>query len=358
MSRLSHAHYLKLTPEVIILGIISGVVSSAVSMCHALLNLTNLYLLVAVLGVFLASLIMISGLGKGHMVQVRYAFLVSIAGGATTFLGSYFGYSGILTSITLCIIVPFIALTTNSTTMIASSVLYIVDMFIIGSGIPGGLETAYWYGISFVGGGVLTISVFYAVNRVLKTPGQSDEHIHFNPGLVFRDWSKNIRFAILLTIAVLIANIISYAFNLLQGYWIPMTALLLLKSDYEFSKKRIKHRFLGTILGSIAAFFIISFIDNKIALALLMFPIFFCIVVALARHYGAYTFFLTVMITVLFNLVSPMEHHIVTEHRLEDTLLGIVSVIVVLWLIRPIINRILKLGPALNEAAKIIKLKE
>lgn len=358
MSKLSHDYYLKLTPEAILLGIISGIVASAISLCHALLDLTNLYLLVAVLGVFLASLIMISGIGKGHLTQVKYGFLVATAGGVTTFLGSYFGHSGILTSITICIIIPFIALTTHSTVMIASSVLYIVDMFIIGSGVPGSLEMAICYGISFLGGGTSIILLFYSINRALKTPDITDEHIHFRKELVFRDWHKNIRFALLLTTAVLIANIISYTFNLLQGYWIPMTAMLILKSDYEFSKKRIKHRFIGTLLGSIAAFFIISVIDSKIVLALMMLPIFFCIVIALAKHYGAYTFFLTVMITVLFNLISPMERHIVTEHRLEDTLLGILSVIIVLWLIHPIINKLLKLGPIFTEAAKVINLKE
>lgn len=358
MSKLSHDYYLKLTPDAILLGVISGIVAAAISLCHALLGLTSLYLLVAVLGTFLASLIMISGLEKGHLTQVKYGFLVAIAGGFTTFLGSYFGHSGVLTSITLLIIIPFIALTTGSTVMIASSVLYIVDMFIIGSGLPGNLEMAFWYGVSFFGGGVAIILPFYYINRIFKTPEVTQEHIHFKKELVFRDWQKNIRFALLLTSAVLIANIISYAFNLLQGYWIPMTAMLMLKSDYEFSKKRIKHRFIGTLLGSVAAFFIISMIESKISLALLMLPIFFCIVIALAKHYGAYTFFLTVMITVLFNLISPLERHIITEHRLEDTLLGIVSVIVVLWLIHPIINKILKLGPAFNEMTKAIKLKK
>lgn len=351
-SKLSHDYYLKLTPEAIVLGVISGIVASAISLCHALMGLTNLYLLVAVLGVFLASLIMISGMDKGHLTQVKYGFLVAIAGGVTTFFGSYFGHSGVLTSITICIIIPFIALTTNSTVMIASSVLYIVDMFIIGSGVPGSLEMAFWYGVSFFGGGTAIILLFYWINRLLKTPDVTDEHIPFSRELVFIGWQKNIRFAVLLTSAVLIANIISYAFNLLQGYWIPMTAMLLLKSDYEFSKKRIKHRFIGTLLGSIAAFFIISMVESKIALALMMLPIFFCIVIALAKHYGAYTFFLTVMITVLFNLISPMERHIITEHRLEDTLLGILSVIVVLWLIHPIINKLLKLGPTLNQVVK------
>lgn len=352
MSKFSHDHYIKLTPEAILLGVISGIVASAISLCHALLNLTNLYLIVAVLGVFLASLIMLSGIDKGHLTQVKYGFLVTVAGGVTTFFGSYFGHSGVLTSITICIIIPFIALTTNSTVMIASSVLYIVDMFIIGSGVPGELEMAFWYGVSFFGGGTAIILLFYWINRILKTPDVTDEHIHFSKKLVFQDWQKNIRFAFLLTSAVLIANIISYAFNLLQGYWIPMTAMLLLKSDYEFSKKRIKHRFIGTLLGSIAAFFIISMVENKIVLALLMLPIFFCIVIALAKHYGAYTFFLTVMITILFNLISPLEKNIITSQRLEDTLLGIFSVIVVLWLMQPIINRVLKLGSTLNQVAK------
>jgi len=320
--------------QTIILGLQSGLIVSLLGLIHSVFHLQNLNILMALIGALVIGLLQTIALRGSLNRRLRYTFASSIIVGIAFFLGSYLGHSYWLTSLGLIILIPLVALSSGSDHMLASIFLFSADLFIVGSGMPGNLSEAIWYGVFFAIGGLLTwLSVylwyrkFPLTNDTVAIPGAlSFERL-------FGGYQKHVRFALLLTLAVLIGNTISYLFKLPQGYWVPMTAMLLLKSDLDLSRKKIGHRLYGTLLGSVLAFVVIMLVSSKIVLSLLMFPLMFLMVIALAKHYGAYTFFLTIAVTVMMNLIEP-DGYLITEHRVVDTVLGVAAVVIIIWIMK------------------------
>jgi len=327
-------NYLEISAATVRLGVITGLFAGILALAYVFASPDNLYIILAEVAILVVGLIKTVGLNEGYVIQVKYSMLMAITGGIATFVGSYFGYSGLFTTLILCCIVPFIGLTAGSTKMIAALALFTVDMFVIGTGVPANFLVAVYYGFSFCIGGIILISIFYLVNRYFTSPNFSDiGKQEFSIRIIFKNCSEHYDYMLIITTAVVVANIISYYFNLLNGFWIPMTALLILKSDYKFSKTRINHRFVGTILGSIVVFILFFFVFNQLLFAILLFPVFFFIIIAFAKHYGSYTFFLTIMVAILYGLFIPNRYETI-EYRVIDTVIGIAAAITILYLVR------------------------
>ncbi|TXI91222.1 MAG: FUSC family protein [Neisseriales bacterium] len=322
----------------IVLGVQSGIIVSLFGLIHSVLKLQNLNVLMALIGALVIGLLQTIALRGSLNRRLRYTFASSIIVGFAFFMGSYLGHSYWLTTLGLLILIPLVAFSASADHMLSSIFLFSADLFIVGSGMPDKLPGAIWYGVFFTLGGLLTWLAAYLWYR--KFPIKDDVETKARPlslARLFPDYRKHLRFAVLLTLAVVIGNTISYLFSLPQGYWVPMTAMLLLKSDLDVSKKKISHRLTGTLLGSVLAFIVIMLISSKIVLSLLMLPLMFMMVIALARHYGAYTFFLTIAVTVMMNLIEP-DGYLITEHRIVDTVLGVIAVVAVIWFLKPRIN--------------------
>jgi len=215
-------------------------------------------------------------------------------------------------------------------------------MFIIGSGVPADFSVALLFGVFFFCGGMLLVIIFFISYKIYpSTSKRNPNHESFKYTIIFRDYKSNIQFAFTLTLTVIIANIISYSFAIPEGFWIPMTALLIIKTNNKFSKERIKHRLYGTLIGSIFAFVIIFFIQDSIILAILLFPTLALINIAFAKHYASYTFFLTIMITLLYSLFLQ-DRYMLTTQRIVDTIIGIIIVIILMVLLHNLIRLVIK----------------
>ncbi len=321
--------------EAVTLAVQTGVLSCIFSLLHALLKPESLFFIVALIGVLVMGLLQTIALRGPINRRLRYTFGASLIIGITTGIGSYCGTSFFITSLGLLILIPLVAYSSSSDHLIASTILFSADLFIVGSGMPASGGIAFSYALAFMFGGLATWLLAYIWNRL--HPSRDKYAVGFKKlsfSRIFANYHKQHRFALVLTFAVIIGNAISYLFHLPQGYWVPMTAMLILKSDFDFAKKRINHRLYGTLLGSILAFIIIMLVSSKIYLALLMLPLMFLMVIALAKHYGAYTFFLTIAVTVMMNLIEP-EGYLITKHRIIDTVLGVLAVFLVIWFIKP-----------------------
>ena len=112
-----------------------------------------------------------------------------------------------------------------------------------------------------------------------------------------------------------------------------------MKIDNDFTWLRIRQRFAGTIFGSILAIIVICFIHDKLLLTALLLPVNFLIIISLARHYGAYAFFLTAMVTISFNIVEPLGM-LITEDRGINTIMGVGIVALVTYLSHKIHNQL------------------
>lgn len=71
------------------------------------------------------------------------------------------------------------------------------------------------------------------------------------------------RFAVRLSVVLTVTFLISRVSGLNHSYWIPMSAFLMITPFYEDSAKRINHRILGTILGSILTFLLLNIIKTS-----------------------------------------------------------------------------------------------
>jgi Fusaric acid resistance protein-like len=207
--------------------------------------------------------------------------------------------------------------------------LLVANLFIIGNGFPTENTTiAIFNGLSFFVGGssIYLILVFAAFFKHQKLNFYEIFKLsHFRPFLF-----SVILYAFQMIATILITYYISYYYKIPDGYWLPMTALLILKIDNIDSLKRMKHRFFRTIFGSLIAI-PLCFVHDKYLLSLLMIPILLYIVLSSAKHYGSYVFFLTAMISILINMTSS-EGVTAVFYRNLSTFLAVTFVGIILIL--------------------------
>lgn len=325
--------------DVLVLATQAAILATTYSLVYVFYLPNDVSAIWAMIGVFVNALIQTIAIKGSHRNRFYGGVIIAISAGITTFLGALCADSFTFMSVFLLLLVPFVGLSSSAVPLSAAIVLFTVDLFIVGSSVPAHFITALTYGGAFTLGGLSLCIVGWVCAQVLGQCDISQKKYRFSWRDVLAKYKSNISFSILLTFVVFIANVISYKFKMPQGFWIPMTALLILKSDYDFTRSRMSHRLFGTMLGSAIAIIVAIVFLSKLAMALLMFPLLFFIVVSMAKHYGAYTLVLTIMVTVMVNLIVA-QGYLIAEHRLIDTLLGVVVVMVSLWLVQPLIAKL------------------
>jgi hypothetical protein len=280
----------------------------------------------AAIAVFIVGLIETIGIKYSTKRRISFGLLMSFSSGVALILGSMASQNIWLMSIGILLFMLLVALSSSAKSLPANTILFTASMFIIGSNFPTTFEGSIGYGIAFIFGGVImTLSGYiHSLYYDLKNTDYEESKTLFNFNKTH--WS----FAIRLSIAVLGGYLLAILFHFNQAYCVPMTTLIVLKIDNDFAWERMKYRFAGTLLGSILALILIYFIHDKLLLTLLLLPINFLMVTSLAKHYGAYAFFLTAMITISLNIIDP-QGILITEARGLDTLVGVsIAAIVVL----------------------------
>jgi hypothetical protein len=336
-----HRRYLNFDAEAVALGLRAGILSAIFSIIFAIYAHNNLNFILAILGVFIGTLVQIDGLKSATVTQVKHGLVISIGAGITVFLGSITAHHPLSLSLGMLIFMLPVGLSVGNKPITSSTVLFTSNLFIIGSGLPAPIPHAVMYGIYFCVGGLALVLSGYLQNLFWGNKYDLKLHTLSEANKIFTLSTKNLKFALKLAITVCLANAIAGYLKLPQQYCAPMTALLVLRVDIESSIKRLHHRFFGTLIGSILAIGLILLIQDKLILAVLMLPIMFLIVVSMAKHYGAYVFFLTIMVTILFNLIEFNGVMVVIE-RILFTLLGISLVVALIYipkLMPKIINR-------------------
>lgn len=323
-----YAKYFHLSTEVVVLALRTGGIATLIGLYYVFTNQIGFSLIFSIIGVFLVGLLEVGGISFKPILRVRYGLLYSVAAGFTTFLGSFLSnISSLVTSIALVVAMWLVGLSSRTLPLIAILILYSANLLAITSGIPAPITLAINYGTHFALGGVIMAISGFIATFFLPKANYQDHRAH---PAIFKFDTGTIEYSIRLSIAVCGAYLLAHYFGLLsEQYCAPMTALLISKMEHDFSWQRISHRFFGTLWGSILAVLLILLIHDRILLAILLLPIMFMIIVSLARHYGAYVFFLTAMITVLFNIIH-FEGVVVSRDRVIFTSLGIFCAVIVL----------------------------
>jgi uncharacterized membrane protein YccC len=134
--------------------------------------------------------------------------------------------------------------------------------------------------------------------------------------------STSFRHALRLAVTLAIATTIYRASGLPHGYWIPLTALVVLRPDYASTSMRGLSRVVGTILGAGIATLVAAVIrPDQIGLAVLFAVASFAAFVLLRANYAAFSVAVTSYVVFLLAFVKLPELTAISD-RLLDTLIG------------------------------------
>jgi uncharacterized membrane protein YccC len=127
-------------------------------------------------------------------------------------------------------------------------------------------------------------------------------------------------FTVRLMICIAVAGVVTEVLPLQRSYWVPLTVALVLKPDYGSVFARALQRGIGTIVGAVAGAVLLVLVHGT----WLLIP--FAVLATLLpygrrRNYGLLATFLTPLVVVLIDLLSPAGWRL-AEDRLIDTLIG------------------------------------
>lgn len=290
----------------------------------------NLYGLFAALGCFVATLHQVSI--RDHKLKFKlivgliFSLLMSIAIG----LGSYYSHNLIISSLILLAFSFLVGYTAKSDLVFANGILFIADMYVIGTGFKSSFLMSSIVGIfAFLGGVIFLMVLGYFLSKFdfQQVSDSTQRTIKIIPD------AESTLYAISLSLGLIVGNFISIYFDIEIGYWIPMTILLIYKPDIIRSSAAIKHRFIGTIIGSAVAVPLAIFLSNPYLIWCILFVTTFFTICCIIKHYGSYVFFLTIFIALLLKL-AHMSGYEISISRLAYTLIGIVIVAVIIYFSR------------------------
>ncbi len=124
-----------------------------------------------------------------------------------------------------------------------------------------------------------------------------------------------------------VAGIVSEVLPLQRSYWVLLTVAIVLKPDYGSVFARALQRGIGTVAGAVAGAALLVLVHGT----WLLIP--FAVLAALlpygrSRNYGLLATFLTPLVVVLIDLLSPAGWRL-AEDRLIDTLIGCAIVLLI-----------------------------
>ncbi|WP_158963045.1 FUSC family protein [Myroides fluvii] len=130
------------------------------------------------------------------------------------------------------------------------------------------------------------------------------------------------RHATRLTLTILIGLIISNIFNLLNGYWILLTIVVIMRPGYGLTKTRSFERVIGTVLGGLIAFGLLFILqDNHTLIAYLT------ILTMILGYWFSHTdykigvTFITMYVVLIYAILTPNFMDLLI-YRVIDTLIG------------------------------------
>jgi len=129
------------------------------------------------------------------------------------------------------------------------------------------------------------------------------------------------RHSLRLTVALIFGGIIGKFLSFQNEYWILMTIIIIMRPGYGLTKQRSIERAIGTIIGGIIAFSILSLIRDHFTLSILAI---LSMLLGFAFNQIKYTVsaaFVTMYIVFLYGILTPDFVNVI-QFRIIDTLTG------------------------------------
>ncbi|WP_373819162.1 YccS family putative transporter [Glaesserella sp.] len=129
------------------------------------------------------------------------------------------------------------------------------------------------------------------------------------------------RHAVRLSIVVFFSSLMIEVFQIQQGYWILLTAILVCQPNYSATKKRLIQRVVGTILGVVVGLsfrYLSPSLEAQLGLIVASSSLFFFF---RTNNYSFSTFFITIQVLISFDVVG-LDPDGAMLPRIIDTLIG------------------------------------
>jgi hypothetical protein len=313
------------------------------------------------IGMIAAGGAMSVGLGSFHQMgrsRVRPMLWASIGMGISTVVGSAVGHAG-----------PFGVLNATGAGFAGGMLLALgpgaawvgqqcAIAALVAGGYPTGLDLAFSRGLLLLLGGLTQTGVVVACwhfGQTWKIPGPDDPYAGLAAGLrTLREnlaWqSPAFRFAVRQGGTLAVGAAMAHRLHLANGYWVPMTALLVIRPDFQQTFSRGLARIGGTVIGAIVASLLVARLHPSVVLlALLIVPFAWMAYAVVNVNYAAFSISLTAYIVFLLAFAG-LPTKAVILHRTLNTALGgllaLLSFVTMLWVRRR------REAPARSDAAR------
>ncbi len=201
---------------------------------------------------------------------------------------------------------------------------------VVSSAIPGSLPQAGMRGLGVLAGGALQtliISIAWRFTPPART-ALADPETH-PPGWQRRALLRNLtpdspilRYAVRLTVTAAVAVVIYHKLGFLNAYWVPMTAIIVLKPERLVTHVRAVNRLLGTMVGGALATAIAAAIHPSLWTLSLAVVVFIYVSYATQNvNYGFFAVFLTGYIVFLL-AIARLPETLTVYHRVVATAIG------------------------------------
>jgi len=133
--------------------------------------------------------------------------------------------------------------------------------------------------------------------------------------------SLEFRHSLRITVTLLIGFIVGEILPFQNVYWILITIVVIMKPGYGLTKERTFNRFLGTIIGGVLGFVVLSTEPNPMILGVLTILFLILGLSFNPSNYKIGTSFITLHVIFIFALLNPTDDDIIL-YRILDTFVG------------------------------------
>lgn len=129
------------------------------------------------------------------------------------------------------------------------------------------------------------------------------------------------RHSLRLTLSIAAGFIIGFIFPLQNVYWILLTIVVIMRPGYGLTKQRSYQRIIGTIVGGVIAFAVLSFVQNSIIIGTLTIVCMLLGYAFTATNYRIGATFVTIYVVFVYGMLTPDITHVI-QYRIIDTVVG------------------------------------
>ena len=129
------------------------------------------------------------------------------------------------------------------------------------------------------------------------------------------------RFAVRLTLCLVLGYSIMHLFHIEKGAWILLTSLLVVQQTYSATRQRLFHRIFGTLMGVVLGVGLAQLLPTLTGQILLMLGTIYAFFFWVKQNYTIAAIFITIYVLAAFNLLAGSGVSVMLP-RIIDTLIG------------------------------------